>query len=51
MMKAKNVIASLAILSIILILIFILINRLRKEGFEDEVIEIPTWDGGAVENS
>jgi hypothetical protein len=38
--KAKNVIASLAILSIILILIFILINRLRKESFEDDVIEI-----------
>ena len=45
MMKAKNVIASLAILSIILILIFILINRLRKkESFEDEVTEIPLWD-------
>ena len=38
MMKAKNVIASLAILSIILILIFILINRLRKkESFEEEL--------------
>jgi hypothetical protein len=54
MMKAKNVIASLAILSIILILIFILINRLRKEeSFADEaaykdtdVVSFAGGDGG-----